>query len=119
MQYAKRIASLVAKHPLGIDTNVKIEGHVPNSASSEFLTNKAQGDWAEQLVISAVNTASSEYVALPYGRSETIAAGDDGFADFYADYQEELNTIGKRPDLLIFHRQDVPAEWIWQYWKSY
>ena len=112
MAYKEKIASLIAKHPLEIDTEIKVEGRVPNSASSEFLTNKAQGDWAEQLVISAINAASSEYVALPYGRSDDIAAGDEGFADFYVEYQKELNTIGKRPDLLIFNRHDAPRDGI-------
>ncbi len=107
-RYADRIASLLEHHPLGIDTEVRISGHVPNSASSEFLTNKAQGDWAEQLVLSAINDSSPEYVALPYGRSEELAAGDEGFAEFYTRYQDELNSIGKRPDILIFHRKDLP-----------
>ena len=78
--YRERIALLIAKHPLGIDADIKIEARTPNAASSEFLTNKAQGDWAEQLVISAVNGASAEYVALPYGHSENIAAGEIGRA---------------------------------------
>src|SRR5699024_1479693 len=33
---------------------------------------------------------------------------DEGFAEFYASYQHELNTIGKRPDLLIFRVADFP-----------
>lgn len=110
--YAEKIKSLIEQHPLEIDTEIRIEGRVPSSASSEFLTNKAQGDWAEQLVISAINAVSSEYVAMPYGRADSIAAGDEGFKDFYANYQNELNTIGKRPDILIFRRSDVPADGI-------
>jgi type II restriction enzyme len=76
-------------------------------ASSEFLTNKEQGDWAEQIVFKAINDNSPDYCAVKYGRSDSLAAGDSGFEEFYRDYQEELNTIGKRPDLLIFKRKDV------------
>ena len=79
-------------------------------ASSEFLTNKEQGDWAEQVVFKAINENSEEYCAVRYGRSDSLAAGDSGFAEFYSKYQDELNNIGKKPDLLIFHRSDVPKE---------
>jgi type II restriction enzyme len=77
-------------------------------ANSEFLTNKEQGDWAETIVFKAVNEYSGDYFAVKYGRSESIAAGDDGFANFYAEYQSELNGIGKRPDILIFKVRDFP-----------
>jgi len=76
-------------------------------ASSEFLTNKEQGDWAEQVVLNAINDNSLVYLASRYGRSESLAAGDPGFEEFYAAYQDELNRIGKRPDLLIFERTSV------------
>ncbi len=41
---------------------------------------------------------------------QSLAAGDSGFAEFYSKYQDELNNIGKKPDLLIFHRSDAPQE---------
>lgn len=80
----------------------------PTMANSEFLTNKQQGDWAEQVVYKAINECSDEYFAVRYGRSESIAAGDEGFAEFYKAYQDELNTKGKRPDLLIYKVADFP-----------
>lgn len=110
--YTKRIDNLIRHHPLEIDADVMIQGRVPNAASSEFLTNKEQGDWAEKLVLTSINAASPKYIALPYGRSESIAAGDPGFAEFYAAYLDELNTIGKRPDILIFKREDAPSDGI-------
>lgn len=39
-----------------------------------------------------------------YGRSEDLVAGEDGFDNYYRLYQEELQEIGKRPDLLIFQK---------------
>lgn len=106
--YKDDIRTLIEQSPLEIDTEIQMDGRPPTMASSEFLTNKEQGDWAERLVLKAVNEYSREYFAVEYGRSESIAAGDDGFAGFYMDYQSELNTIGKRPDILIFKASDFP-----------
>jgi len=53
------------------------------------------------------STIIPDYRAVKYGRSDSLAAGDVGFEAFYQSYQDELNTIGKRPDLLIFNRRDV------------
>lgn len=107
MLYREKILNLISAAPFGINTDIEITGRPPSMASSEFLTNKEQGDWAEQVVFSAVNEFSSEYCAVKYGRSDSFSAGDPGFADFYLDYQNELNTIGKKPDLLIFKRSDI------------
>lgn len=104
--YKDDILNLINQSPLEIDTEIQISGRPPTMASSEFLTNKEQGDWAEQVVYRAINENSGDYFAVQYGRSDSISAGDEGFADFYTEYQRELNTIGKRPDLLIFKSSD-------------
>lgn len=78
----------------------------PTQASSNFITNKEQGDWAENLVFRAINETSKNFVAVKYGKSDDLVAGEDGFDTFYQDFQDELDTIGKRPDLLIFRRED-------------
>ncbi|WP_199248418.1 AccI family restriction endonuclease [[Phormidium] sp. ETS-05] len=106
MLYKDRILELIQQSPLNIDTEIQVAGRPPTMANSEFLTNKEQGDWAEQVVYRAINEFSDEFFAVAYGRSESIAAGDEGFADFYMAYQNELNTIGKKPDLLIFQLTD-------------
>lgn len=105
--YKQAIARLVAASPFAIDTDIQMTGRPPTMASSEFLTNKEQGDWAEQIVFRAINENSPDYRAVQYGRSDALAAGDPGFETFYQAYQDELNRIGKRPDLLIFKRSDV------------
>lgn len=105
--YRDAIGRLIAESPFAIDTEMAVGGRTPTLASSEFLTNKEQGDWAEAIVFNAINQHSSEYRALKYGRDDTLAAGDPGFADFFAAYQEELNAIGKKPDLLVFRRSDL------------
>ena len=106
--YRDTIASLISSFPIEIDTDIQLKKNPPTMASSDFLTNKEQGDWAEQIVLNAVNTHSTEYCAVQYGRSDDLAAGDPGFAEFYSEYQDELNNIGKKPDLLIFRRSDAP-----------
>jgi type II restriction enzyme len=105
--YKEVISGLLASTPFEIDQNVQLTGKPPTQASSEFLTNKEQGDWAEQIVYTAINENSPDYCAVMYGRSESLAAGDPGFNEFYQEYQHELNRIGKRPDLLIFRRSDI------------
>ena len=108
--YKETIQRLILESPFNIDTELQIAGRVPTLANSAFLTNKQQGDWAEEIVCNAINEYSREYHALKYGRDDSLDAGDPGFGEFYAAYQDELNTIGKKPDILIFHRSDVPSE---------
>lgn len=110
MPYRDHIARLLAQTPFAIDTDLQMTGRPPTMANSEFLTNKEQGDWAETIVLNAINENSSEYRAVRYGRSESLAAGDPGFHDFYQSYRDELNTIGKKPDLLIFKRRDIAVD---------
>ncbi len=78
----------------------------PTQASSMFITNKEQGDWAEDLIFRAINETSANYVAVRYGKSDDIVAGEKGFDRFYNAFQDELDEIGKRPDLLIFKKED-------------
>lgn len=106
--YKDDILNLIEQSPLEIDTVIQMSGRPPPMANSEFLTNKEQGDWAEKIVFKAINGYSDDYFAVEYGRFESIAAGDDEFADFYMEYQSELNAIGKKPDILIFKVSDFP-----------
>lgn len=82
----------------------------PTQASSEFITNKQQGDWAEDVLFRAINEHSENIVAVRYGKSDDIVAGEDGFKEFYERYQSELDAIGKRPDLLLFRKADFDAD---------
>jgi len=107
--YKGRINQLVQEmnRIYGIDPEIEVTGRPPTQASSNFLTNKEQGDWAEEIVFKAINEYSPDYVAIKCGRSESLSSGDPGFPEFYIDYQNELNTIGKKPDLLIFNKLDI------------
>jgi len=61
-------------------------GGIPTQAFSEFLIKKQQGEWAENLILEAINDIKGEFVAVKYGKSDEI--------------------IGKRPDLLVFLKKD-------------
>lgn len=108
MTYTEKIEEIIEKVDKNLlDLNVdRIKGTAPTQVSSEFLTNKEQGDWAEATLLKAINDNSSQLIAVKYGRGDDIIAGEDGFQEFYNDYQNELDTIGKRPDLLIFRKCD-------------
>lgn len=75
----------------------------PTQAFSDFLTHREQGDWAEQLFFDALKSSSLPYKPVNYGVADKIIAGDADFKKFYNSYQDELDTIGKRPDILLFN----------------
>lgn len=108
MNYHDRIRELTKNVPVElVDFNQSRDhARTPTQASSNFITNKEQGDWAENLVSRAINETSNNFVAVKYGKSDDLVAGEDGFDTFYQDFQTELDTIGKRPDLLIFNKAD-------------
>ncbi len=107
--YRDTILRLIQATPFEIDTDLQVSGRMPTLANSEFLTNKEQGDWAEEIALAAINESSQEYRAVKYGRDDSLSAGDSGFREFYMEYQDELNEIGKKPDLLIYRRSDLPT----------
>lgn len=113
MDYKKQIKDLTSNiSSTIIDFSIKrTKGRVPTQVSSNFITNKEQGDWAERLVLSAINSTSKNYIAVQYGKSDDLIAGDIGFSDFYEEYQQELDDIGKRPDLLIFKKDTYCSKW--------
>lgn len=108
MSYFDEISKLTKLIPDSIVDFSKPRGKTPRptQASSNFITNKEQGDWAEDLIFRAINEASDHYIAVKYGKSDDLIAGEEGFDQFYQEFQHELDTIGKRPDLLIFKKQD-------------
>lgn len=112
--YAERMRALaeeVAKKNPSINVFKKrVRGRCPTQAFSEFLTNREQGDYAENLLIRIINEKISELVAVQYGRTENLIAGDPGFKDFYEKYQDELEELGKCPDLLIYRKKDYTTE---------
>ena len=109
MSYKKTILRLVEALPFEIDPDLQVQGRAPTMASSQFLTNKEQGDWAEEVIFNAINERSEGFRAIRAERADSVAAGDPSFPDFFADYQAELNSIGKKPDLLVFEAAHLPS----------
>jgi hypothetical protein len=77
---------------------------VPTDARSEFLANRAMGDWAESVLAGAIRAACPEWQVTHYGNTESMAAGEVGFKEFYLSGLDEVRKYGKRPDLLISPR---------------
>lgn len=63
------------------------EASMPTQASSEFITNKQQGDWAEDVLFRAINENSDNIVAVRYGKSDDLVAGDAGFEEFFNNFR--------------------------------
>ena len=75
---------------------------VPTDARSEFLANRAMGDWAERLLDEAIVRACPEWKVSQYGDTNRIAAGHPDFKAAYLAGLEQTRQFGKRPDLLLF-----------------
>ena len=75
---------------------------VPTNARSEFLANRAMGDWAEKMLTTALLSALPKWKAVHYGETDQIAAGHPEFKSRYLTGLEETRVFGKRPDLLLF-----------------
>jgi len=108
VSYLDEINEIIAKIPTTlIDFDApRVRARKPSQAASNFITNREQGDWAENVILHAINDSSTAFRAVKYGKSDDIIAGDDGFADFYESFQDELDRIGKRPDILLFKASD-------------
>lgn len=75
---------------------------IPTDARSEFLANRAMGDWAERRLADAVTKACPEWQISQYGDTGRIAAGHPDFRAAYFAGLERTRQFGKRPDLLVF-----------------
>ncbi len=108
MTYFEEIREITKRIPATIVdfAQARERSSPPTQASSNFITNKEQGDWAETLIFKAINETFDGLVAVRYGKSDDLVAGEKGFDTFYNDFQDELDTIGKRPDLLVFKEED-------------
>ncbi|MCX6875680.1 MAG: AccI family restriction endonuclease [Verrucomicrobia bacterium] len=75
---------------------------IPVDANSNFLGNRAMGDWAESVLKDLLLGSPSGFHPIHYGDSNQIAAGDAGFKDYYLGELEATRVFGKRPDLLLY-----------------
>lgn len=75
----------------------------PRFRGEDFRGKWSLGSWAENHIIKAINE-TEEFRALPYGKSEV---GPALKAEQLAYWEEHLGreSFGKRPDVLVFHRE--------------
>ncbi len=66
MDYYKQIRNITKDIPTTVvDFSIaRDRTNPPTQASSNFITNKEQGDWAEDLIFRAINETSKNYVAV-------------------------------------------------------
>ena len=84
---------------------------IPTDSRSEFLANRAMGDWAETTLSKAIEAAFPDRKVVQYGFTDRIAAGDEGFRESYEKKVYDVDHYGKRPDLLIMNRSvDCPSD---------
>jgi hypothetical protein len=81
-----------------------LKARAPTDARSEFLANRAMGDWAEDILSRAINKSLKGKKVIQYGDTDKIAAGEDGFSEFYRTRLNDVRIYGKRPDLLVFDK---------------
>jgi hypothetical protein len=82
---------------------------VPTDAHSEFLANRAMGDWAERRLADAINRVFPNWIVTQYGDTTRIAAGHPEFKASYLAGIERTRQFGKRPDLLLLSAKAVVA----------
>ena len=92
MAYFDKIRELTKHIPTTIVDFSEQRGRTspPTQASSNFITNKEQGEWAEDLIFRAINENSKNYVAVRYGKSDDLIAGEKGFDKFYNDFRKRI-----------------------------
>jgi hypothetical protein len=74
---------------------------------SDFLMRWAQGRWAEEIVVRALNQ-TQQLGIIPYGPS-TVAPEDPNELEFFFEKMDVIAEEGKRPDLLLYDK--VTADW--------
>ena len=112
--YQKLINDLSSRIPTDIIDlkSQRKRGTPPTQAFSDFLTHSEQGDWAETLVYNTIKTSlSDQFIPIKYGKSDKIIAGDPDFKSFYLSYQDELDAVGKRPDILLYKPNLYDIRW--------
>ena len=83
---------------------------IPVDANSNFLGNRATGDWAESALKGLLTESSFDLRPIHYGDTGEISAGDDAFKDYYLAELEATRVFGKRPDLLLYTSEATPSK---------
>ena len=105
-----KIAQSIPKTTLDL-TVTRQRSRTPSQAFSDFAIHREQGDWAEHILTAGLADALGlKYDVVKYGKTDKRVAGENGFKEFYKQYQDELEAIGKRPDVLVFKKNIVDVD---------
>lgn len=84
----------------------------PARASEAFLSTIAQGMWAEEKLMESIN--SHPYLrAIKYGQSRynhELISSKEAWRKYIEKIYSQMSKFGKRPDILIFEREDLPQD---------
>jgi hypothetical protein len=81
---------------------------VPPPRGLDFLIRNEQGRWAEELVIEAINN-ETDFKAVRYGISRAVMVENYGkWVEYWRKYQS-VEKYGKRPNVLVFHKNTFRA----------
>ncbi len=81
----------------------------PARASEAFLSTIAQGMWAEEKLIEAINS-TDKLIAIRYGQSRyngELISNKEAWQKYIERVYSQMSIYGKRPDLLIFRKEDI------------
>ncbi|HDD45432.1 MAG TPA: AccI family restriction endonuclease [Candidatus Desulfofervidus auxilii] len=76
----------------------------PARATEAFLSTIAQGMWAEEKLMEAINS-TSQLIAIKYGQSRynhELISNKEAWKKYVTKVYSQMSKFGKRPDILIF-----------------
>lgn len=79
----------------------------PTFRGSDFAMRYAQGQWSEERIIESIN-ASDTYRAMPYGLSQVGPENKEDIPEYWDKFRQ-VESVGKRPDILVLRREDFEA----------
>lgn len=79
----------------------------PVFRGSDFAMRWLQGQWSEERILASINV-TDEFRAVAYGRSDIGPEDKEEIAEYWRSYAS-IETVGKRPDLLMLARSDYDA----------
>jgi hypothetical protein len=81
----------------------------PARASEAFLSTIAQGMWAEEKLMEAINPIP-QFIAVKYGQSRynhELISSKSAWKNYVTKIYAQMSKYGKRPDILIFRRDKI------------
>jgi hypothetical protein len=81
----------------------------PARATEAFLSTIAQGMWAEEKLMEAINS-TLQFIAVKYGQSRynhELISGKNAWQKYVTKLYSQMSQYGKRPDILVFRKDNA------------